>query len=116
MNTFIFLSTCSTCVRILKELNNPSSLLLQDVKEDPISAVQLDELYKQTESYEALINKRSRVYAALKKEGKIFDEAAYKKLLLAHYSCLKRPILIWNNHYFIGNAKATVEQMKQQVL
>lgn len=105
MNTYIYLSTCNTCMRILKELDLPEETKLQDVKQQPISASQLQELYDITQSYEALINKRSKVYAALKKEGTVFDEALFKKLLLTAYSCLKRPILFWNGQYYIGNAK-----------
>jgi arsenate reductase-like glutaredoxin family protein len=33
-------------------------------------------------------------------------------LLENEYSCLKRPILIYDNKVFLGNAKATVAQMK----
>lgn len=102
-------------MRILKELDLPEETQLQDVKQQPISASQLQELYNITQSYEALINKRSKVYAALKKEGTVFDEALFKKLLLTAYSCLKRPILFWNGQYFIGNAKNTVATMQQAV-
>lgn len=115
MNTYIYLSTCNTCMRILKELDLPEETQLQDVKQQPISASQLQELYDITQSYEALINKRSKVYAALKKEGTVFDEALFKKLLLTAYSCLKRPILFWNGQYYIGNAKNTVAMMQQAV-
>ncbi|MGB0260323.1 MAG: arsenate reductase family protein [Flavobacteriaceae bacterium] len=115
MNTYIYLSTCNTCMRILKELDLPEETQLQDVKQQPISASQLQELYDITQSYEALINKRSKVYAALKKEGTVFDEALFKKLLLTAYSCLKRPVLFWNGQYYIGNAKNTVAMMQQAV-
>jgi arsenate reductase-like glutaredoxin family protein len=48
----------------------------------------------------------------MKREGAMFSEAVYKTLLENEYSCLKRPILIWDNTVFLGNAKATVAQMK----
>lgn len=102
-------------MRILKDLALPDDTRLQDVKYQPISPAQLEALYAQTQSYESLINKRSKVYAALKKERQIFDENLYKKLLSTEYSCLKRPILIWNGAYFIGNAKSTVQMMQQAV-
>lgn len=115
MNTYIYLSTCNTCMRILKGLDLPKETQLQDVKHQPISASQLQQLYENTQSYEALINKRSKVYAALKKEGTLLDEALFKKLLLTAYSCLKRPILIWNGQFYIGNAKKTVGMMQQAI-
>jgi arsenate reductase-like glutaredoxin family protein len=48
----------------------------------------------------------------MKREGVLFSEEVYKALLEKEYSCLKRPILIWNNKVFLGNAKATVLEMK----
>ena len=111
-NTFLYLSSCSTCVRIINELEIQDAAYLQDVKKQKITPEQLAFLYAHTDSYETLINKRGRVYAQLKKEGKLFSEATYKALLDQEYSCLKRPILIWNDKVFLGNSKATVAQMK----
>ena len=48
----------------------------------------------------------------MKREGTVFSEAVYKALLEKEYSCLKRPILIWNNNVFLGNSKASVAAMK----
>ena len=111
-NTFLYLSSCSTCIRIIKSLEIEGASYLQDVKEQLITAEQLAYLYAHTQSYEALINKRGRVYARLKSEGTVFTEALCKSLLETEYSCLKRPILLWNGSLFIGNVKATVAAMK----
>lgn len=110
-NTFLYLSTCSTCVRIIKSLGIEDADFLQNVKEQMATPAQLAFLYNYTNSYEGLINKRGRVYAHMKREGAVFSEAVYKTLLENEYSCLKRPILIWDNTVFLGNAKATVAQM-----
>ena len=110
-NTFLYLSSCSTCVRIINELKIQDAAYLQDVKKQKITPEQLAFLYAHTDSYETLINKRGRVYAQLKKEGEPLTEATYKALLDQEYSCLKRPILIWNDEIFLGNSKATVAQM-----
>ena len=72
-------------MRILKELSLPAEIKLQDVKHQPITSSELEALYAQTQSYESLINKRSKVYAALKKEGQIFDENLYKKLVTTNF-------------------------------
>ena len=111
-NTFLYLSTCSTCVRIIKSLGIEDAPFLQNVKEAMVTPEQLRFLYNRTNNYEQLINKRGRVYAQLKREGAVFSEAVYKALLEKEYSCLKRPILIWNNNVFLGNSKATVAAMK----
>ena len=111
-NTFFYLSTCSTCVRIIKSLGIEDAPFLQNVKEAMVTPEQLRFLYNHTNNYEQLINKRGRIYAQLKREGTVFSEAVYKTLLEKEYSCLKRPILIWNNKVFLGNSKATVAAMK----
>ena len=115
MNTYIYLSTCNTCMRILNELNLPEGTKLQDVKHEPINQAQLETLYGLTQSYEQLINKRSRVLQALNKAGKALDEMGYKELLETEYSCLKRPILHWEKTFYLGNAKKTVAAMQQAV-
>jgi arsenate reductase-like glutaredoxin family protein len=48
----------------------------------------------------------------MKRVGTMFSYVVYKALLEKEYSCLKRPILIWNNSVFLGNSKATVAAMK----
>ena len=111
-NTFLYLSTCSTCVRIIKSLGIEEASFLQNVKEQMVTPEQLAFLYDYTNSYEQLINKRGRVYAQMKREGVLFSEEVYKALLKKEYSCLKRPVLIWNNNVFLGNSKTTVEAMK----
>ena len=58
-------------MRILKELELPEGTKLQDVKHQPISTAQLEALYQVTQSYEQLINKRSRVIQSSTKLEKI---------------------------------------------
>lgn len=115
MNTYIYLSTCNTCMRILKELDLPEGTKLQDVKQQPISTAQLEALYQVTQSYEQLINKRSRVIQAFNKAGKTLGEKDFQHLLQTEYSCLKRPILHWDNTFYLGNAKKTVAAMQEAV-
>jgi arsenate reductase len=114
-NTFLYLSTCSTCIRIIKELGIEGAHFLQDVKQKKVTSQQLAFLYEATKSYEALINKRGRVFAQLKNQGAGFTEEVYKHLLETEYSCLKRPILIWNNEVCLGNAKKTVTEMHKAI-
>ena len=111
-NAFLYLSTCSTCMRIIKSLGIENANFLQNVKEQMVTTEQLRFLYNYSNSYEGLINKRGRVFAQMKREKAVFSENVYKALLENEYSCLKRPILIWNNKVFLGNAKATVVEMK----
>jgi arsenate reductase len=115
MKTFIYLSSCSTCKRILKEINLNDSFNLQDLKSEPISEEILDKLYKETNSYEALINKRGNLYKEYGLKDLSLEDLDYKKYLLEHYTFIKRPILIDDERIFIGNAKKTVEAIKEHI-
>ncbi|MDA8924448.1 hypothetical protein N9I41_05645, partial [Flavobacteriaceae bacterium] len=42
-------------------------------------------------------------------------EEKIKDLLLAHYTFLKRPVLLYNNRLFIGNTTATIEAAKAAI-
>lgn len=108
-NLFIYLDSCNTCKRILKELTLPQGFKLQNVKSDPITASQLDFLYTQSKSYEALFNRRSQLYRQRGLHEQQLTESDYKALLLEHYTFIKRPILIFNNIAYIGNSKNTIE-------
>lgn len=114
-NLFIYLDSCDTCNRILKELNLPESIALQNVKTDPITATQVDFLFKQEGSYESLFNKRAQLYRQRGLHEKNLTEDDFKSLLLDHYTFIKRPILIYNDVAYIGNSKKTVQQALEAV-
>ena len=99
-------------MRIIKSLGIEDADFLQNLKEQIATTAPLSFLHNYTNSYEKLINKRGLGQDQMKREGTGFSEAVYKALLEKEYSCLKRPILIWNNSVFLGNSKATVAAMK----
>lgn len=107
-NQFIFLSTCSTCKRIQKDLNLSNDVVLQNTKVTPVTEDQIEFLREQTGSYESLFNRRSQQYRGRGLHEQDLKESDYKSLLLEHYSFLKRPILIYNNTAYIGNSKKAV--------
>lgn len=105
-----YLHTCNTCRRILKDLDLEGRAELQNLKTDPLTETQLDELYRRTGgSYEALFNRRSREYRGRGLHERELSEADYRELLLDHYSFLKRPILLIGDETYVGNSKKTVE-------
>lgn len=116
MKKYIYLSSCDTCKRIQKELNLPAEVELQDIKKNPITEEQLAKLYSQVGSYEGLINNRARKFKELGLSPKEVSEEKRKELLLSDYTFLKRPVLIWDEKLFVGNAKKTVEEAKLTVL
>jgi len=112
MKKIYHLSSCSTCKRILNELEPSSAYILQDIKQDPITEEQLDEMYELAGSYESLFSKRAQLYKEKNLKNEILDETNYQNLILEHYTFLKRPVIINNDEIFIGNSKKTVEAAK----
>lgn len=113
MKKAFYLSTCSTCKRILKEVNLPSSIELQDIKTNKISPEDLAEMKDQAGSYEALFSRRAMKYKSMGLKDKALSEADYRDLILDEYTFLKRPVIVNGDDIFIGSAKKTVEQLKQ---
>ena len=115
MNIVFYLSTCSTCLRILKELNLPDSFKLQDIKTEKITESQIDFLAKKTGSYEAFFSRKAMKYRALGFRDKKLNENDYKKLILEEYTFLKRPVIVINDAVFAGNSKAVVAEAKKKL-
>ena len=115
MKKIYYLSTCDTCKRIIKELNLSSEFIKQDIKINPITESELEELFQFTNSYEDLINKRARLYNERNLKNKNLNESDFKKLLLEHYTFLKRPVLINKTEVFIGNSKPEVSSAKESL-
>lgn len=108
-----YLKTCSTCIRIIKNLELPSDFILQDIKSEAITPAQLEELYKLAGSYEALFSKRAQRYKTLHLKDRNLTEKDFKNYILEHYTFLSRPVIIYNHQIFIGNSPKTVEAAKK---
>lgn len=115
MKKIYHLSTCDTCKKILKELDAPSSFILQDIKEEPITEVQLEEMKELSGSYEALFSKRARLYKERNLKNENLTEDRYRNLILEHYTFLKRPVIINLDQIFIGNSKKNIEAAKTAI-
>ncbi|MFG6685479.1 arsenate reductase family protein [Mariniflexile sp. HNIBRBA6329] len=113
MKKVYYLKTCSTCVRILKELNLPSEFVLQDIKTEAITVKQLEEMKVLAGSYEALFSKRSKLYKEMDLKNQKLEERDYKHYILEHYTFLSRPVIIVDDNIFIGNSKNVVEATKK---
>ncbi len=113
MHKVYYLKTCSTCIRIIKELQLPNSFQFQDIKSNPITVAQLEEMRALTNSYESLFSKRAKRYKEMGLQQEKLTEKDYKHYILEQYTFLKRPVIIVGNKIFIGSAKSTVEAAKQ---
>ncbi len=113
MKKAFYLSTCSTCKRILEEVNLPSSVKLQDIKTNKISPEDLEAMQALSGSYEALFSRRAMKYKSMGLKDKKLSETDYRDLILEEYTFLKRPVIVDQEQIFIGSSKKTVEQLKQ---
>jgi len=117
MKKIYYLKTCDTCRRILKQIkqtigkDNLDTFELREIKTNPISVKELEQLYKFTNSYEALFNKRAKKYRAMDLKNQPLTEKDYKQLILEEYTFLKRPVIVLNEKIFIGNSKKNIEEL-----
>lgn len=107
MKKIYHLKSCSTNVRILKELDL-SGVELQNIKEQNINEQALNFLKSKTGSYEALFSKKAMKFRSLGLNKMVLSEADYKRLMLEEYTFLKRPFMINEEDVFIGNSKDVV--------
>ena len=112
-NIVFYMSNCSTCKRILNELSLPDDVALIDIKKEPITPMQLQELYQLTGVYETLINKRAQLFKKQNIDSQNLSESVAKNLLLDHYTFLKRPVLVYREKIFVGNRKSEVTAAKK---
>lgn len=116
MNKIYCLSTCSTCNRILGEIQaEKKGFVLQDIKTEKISPAQLEELKEKAGSYEALFSRRALKYKEMGLKDKTLTEKDYRRLILEEYTFLKRPVVLIGNKIFVGSEKGTVEGLKKAV-
>ena len=115
MKKVYYLKTCSTCIRILKELNLSSDYILQDIKTESITVKQLEHMESLAGSYEALFSKRSKLYKEMDLKNQELTERDFKHYILEHYTFLSRPVIIIDDVIFIGNSKKTVDTAKAYI-
>ena len=108
-----YLSSCDTCIKILKSLPLDGDAKLQDIKTQPITSDQLEEMAKLSGNYESLFSRRALKYKELGLDKQALGEADYKKYILEHYTFLKRPVIVIDGQIFIGNSKSVVEAARK---
>ena len=113
MKKFYHLANCTTCQRILKELNPGKEYNLQDIKTEAITAGQLDEMAALSGSYESLFSRIALKFRSLGLNEKKLSEKDYRKYILEEYTFLKRPVAIIGKNIFIGNSPKNVASLKK---
>ncbi len=113
MNKIYYLASCDTCRKIIKSLPNTDKLQFIDIRQNPISESELDEMHQLSGSYEALFSKKAQLYKSLDLKNKELQEEDYKKYLLQHYTFLSRPVFIIDGLIYIGNSQKNILEVQK---
>lgn len=111
-----YLSTCSTCRRILKDAGlDETNAEMIDIKKTSLTKEELEDMRSFIGSYRDLINGRSTQFRTMTKKAKDLTEEEARELLLKHYAFLKRPVIWIDGDYYVGNSKKTVEALHERL-
>lgn len=116
MRKIYHLSSCNTCQKIIKSLNNGEGFELQNIKTDNINEEQLDAVKEQVGSYEALFSRRAMKYRSMGLGEKNLTESDYRQLILDEYTFLKRPVVLIDDEIFVGNSKKVVAAAVEKLM
>lgn len=108
MDKIYYLGSCDTCRKIIKSLPKNNNLVFHDIKQDPISIEDLEEMHRLSGSYEALFSKKAQLYKSMDLKNKSLTEEDYKKYILEHYTFLSRPVFIIDGKIYIGNGQKNI--------
>lgn len=111
MNKVYYLASCDTCRKIIKSLPKDNNLVFHDIKQNPISESELDEIYQLSGSYKALFSKKAQLYKSMDLKNKSLTEADFKKYILEHYTFISRPVFIIDSKIYIGNSQQNMLQV-----
>ncbi|WP_333807604.1 arsenate reductase family protein [Flavobacterium sp.] len=110
MKKIYYLKTCDTCKKIIKSLPNIEGFIFQDIKEEPITVKQLEEMHTLTGNYEVLFSKKAKLYKEMGLKDEVLTEVDFKRYILEHYTFLARPVIMVNQTIFVGNSPKNVQK------
>ncbi len=113
MKKIYHLANCTTCQAIIKETElDKMAFEIQNIKDEKITAEQLDALKSMTGSFESLFSRRALKYKEMGLKNKGLEEKDYRELILKEYTFLKRPVIIIDDKIFAGSDKKTIAELK----
>ncbi|HCM35969.1 ArsC/Spx/MgsR family protein [Chryseobacterium sp.] len=112
MKKVFYLNTCDTCRKILAQFDL-TDWELREIKKQPITKEELEEMHKMTKSYDALFSRKSTQIKLRGLDVKSLTEKDFKELLLDHYTFLKRPVFLTEKEIFVGNDKKNIEALRE---
>jgi arsenate reductase (glutaredoxin) len=111
MDKIYYLASCDTCRKIIKTLPKNNTLVFHDIKQNPITAEELEEMHALSGSYESLFSKKAQLYKSMDLKNKSLTEDDFKKYILEHYTFLSRPVFIINESIYIGSTQQNMLQV-----
>ena len=98
-NKIYYLASCDTCRKIIKSLPNTDKLEFHDIRQNPITEKELEEMHSLSGSYEVLFSKKAQLYKSMDLKNKALTETDFKKYLLEQYTFLSRPVFIIDDNH-----------------
>ena len=111
MNKIYYVASCDTCRKIIKSLPQNNFLIFHDIKQNPISLVELESMKQLAGSYEALFSRKAQLYKSLDLKNKSLSENDFRDYILQHYTFLSRPVFIVDQKIFIGNNSKVIQEV-----
>ncbi|MEL1244657.1 ArsC/Spx/MgsR family protein [Flavobacterium sp. DGU11] len=109
MKKIFYLKTCDTCRKILKSLPTTEEFTLREIKTEPITPEELEEMHRLAGSYEALFSRKATLYKERGLKDVQLTEQDYKNYIMEHYTFLSRPVIVDGDSIFIGNSPKNVQ-------
>lgn len=107
MKKIYYLSTCSTCKRLISNWNPGSEVEMIDIKSRPLTESEVDHMAALAGGYEALFSRRAMKFRGWGLHEKELSEKDYREYLLKEYTFLKRPVVLVGDQIFVGNSAKT---------
>lgn len=109
-DTVFYMPSCDTCRKILSAIPE-HPFVLRDIKKEPPTPEEIDELKQLAGSYEALFSRKAQLYKSLGLKEKNLTEQDFRNYLLEHYTFLQRPVFVIGQTIFIGNRPETTAKV-----
>ncbi len=113
VDTIYFLASCDSCRKIIKALPNTDRLHFHDIRQNPLTETEIDELATLAGSYEAIFSKKAQLYKTIGLKDRVLTEVDYKHYLSYHYTFLNRPVFVINNKIYIGNSPKNIVEVQK---
>lgn len=102
--TFYWLPNCTTCQKAMRRLerHRVSVTRFRDIKEEPLSREEVENLAKMLGGANELFSRRAIRYREMKLNERELSEEEMLDLMSSEYTFLKRPILVINGKASAG--------------